>query len=509
MSKKHTVILKHTRIEVYGYELGDCPSLEYTFSLWNPNTHISTTKILEYQSDKKLLIIPRGLDMSYVERIFMTLPKVDRNPDPYVNNDPIPIRYLTKDQRQLEILKFILGMDNYKYTRTKSQLCINASTGVGKTFLAVAAMCFTGARTIIITDAIGVLEQWRAKIYEYTPLLEKDIYLIKGSTSIDRLIAREEVGQYQVFLASHSTLKSYGDRYGWQSVDNLFSHLGCALKIYDEAHKYFDNMARIDFHSNTKKTLYLTATPERSLDSENDIYKMYFKNVPSIELFDKNKDPHVNYTAMHFNSHPEPADIKKCNNSYGFNRNAYIKYFTNQPIFYDILTILVDMMMHIDGKCLVYIGLNESVIKAYDYIVTEFPFLANHVGVYTSMVNKEEKAEALKKKIILSTTKSCGAAQDIAELRATIVLAEPFRSTVLARQTLGRCREDNTVYLDFVDNGFFFTKKYYKIKKPVFTQYAKSYHDTPLSDSEIFAKSDAIRRKYKEQKVMCMRVYKE
>ena len=46
-------------------------------------------------------------------------------------------------------------------------------------------------------------------------------------------------------------------------------------------------------------------------------------------------------------------------------------------------------------------------------------------------------------KIILSTTKSCGAASDIKDLRCVINLAEPFRSEVLARQTLGRCRDEN------------------------------------------------------------------
>ena len=509
MSSKHTVILKHTRIEVWGYELGDCPSLEYTFSVKNYTTHVTTIKALEYQPDNKLLILPRGVDISYVERIFAVLPKVDRNPDPYTNSDPIPIKALTRDQRQLEMLKFILGVDNYKYTRTKSQLCLNGVTGVGKTFLTVAAMCFTGARTVIITSAIGWLENWRSKIYEYTPLLEKDIYMIQGSASIDRLLYREEADKYQVFLVSHSTIKSYGDRYGWQQVDELFKNLGCALKVYDEAHLYFDNMARIDFHSNTKKTLYLTATPLRSLDQENIIYQFYFKSVPSISLFDKNKDPHVNYIAMHFNSHPSPGEVKACSNAYGFNRNAYIKYFTNKPIFYDILNILVDMMMNIDGKCLVYIGLNESVVKAYDYMIKEFPFLANHIGVYTSMVSKETKQDALTKKIILSTTKSCGAAQDIAQLRATIVLAEPFKSPVLAQQSLGRCREDNTYYFDFVDNGFYFTRKYYKDKKPVFKKYAKSYKDTPLSDDIIAERSNAAKRKYQENKVMCMKVYRK
>jgi len=505
---KPKIVLKHTRIEVNDYDLGDCPSLEYTFSIYDPMRHTTDVKVIEYDIEKRKLFLPRGIDISYLERMFNVTPMVDKKPDPYVNTDQIPIKYLTRDDRQSEILKFIIGEGKYQYTKSKSQLCVNTTTGSGKTFLTVAAMCYTGSRMIIITSAINWLEQWREKIFEYTPLLDKDVYMISGSVSVDRILCGDPL-DYQVFLVSHSTIKSYGDKHGWERIDELFAHLQCGLKVYDEAHLYFDNMSRIDMHSNTRKTLYLTATPQRSHDEENAIYQLYFKNVPSISLFDPNSDPHVNYIAMHFNSHPTPLDIQACSNAYGFNRNAYVKYITSKEVYYKIVCILVDMMMNMDGKILVYIGMNEGVMKTYEYIVENFPFLERHVGVYTSIVDKEDKEYNLYKKIILSTTKSCGAAQDIADLKCTINLAEPFRSSVLARQTLGRCRADNTFYIDIVDNGFYFTKKYYKVKKPVFSQYAKTCKDVPLSDVEIEEQFLKVKKKYKEKKVMCMRVYKE
>ena len=466
------ILIKHSRIEINNYELGDCPKLEYIFSIWDPVYFQSFYKGIEYDEDKKQLRIPRGIDINYIKNLFACEPEVDRNPDPYVNTEPLPIKYLSKDDRQYEILQFILGVGKHKYTATKSQISCNSTTGSGKTFVTIASMCYTGNRIIIITNSLNWLDQWKARIMEYTPLTEKDIYMVAGSGSINKILCRDPL-QYQVFLMSHATIKSYGDTNGWDKVEELFKYLKCSMKVFDEAHLYFDNMAKIDFHSNTRKTLYLTATPKRSSKEEDVIYQLYFKNVPSISLFDEENDPHVNYCAMHFNSHPHPTDISRCKNKYGFDRNRYVSYIVNRPNFLKLTTILVDMVINMNGKILIYIGTNEGIKVVYDHIISEFPFLNGNVGIYTSLTT-EDKESHLWKKVILSTTKSCGAASDIPDLRVVINLAEPFRSEVLAQQTLGRCRADDTLYIDVVDQGFYFTKKYYEAKKPIFSQYAKS-----------------------------------
>ena len=85
-----------------------------------------------------------------------------------------------------------------------------------------------------------------------------------------------------------------------------------------------------------------------------------------------------------------------------------------------------------------------------------YPQYKTQIGIYTSIIPDSEKEDQLNKRIILSTTKSCGSAMDIHGLKVTVVLAEPFRSEVLARQTLGRTRDDNTYYIDCVDDGFFY-----------------------------------------------------
>ena len=49
------IVIKHSRIEINNYELGDCPRLEYIFSIWNPIYHASFPKGIEYIEGKKQL----------------------------------------------------------------------------------------------------------------------------------------------------------------------------------------------------------------------------------------------------------------------------------------------------------------------------------------------------------------------------------------------------------------------------------------------------------------------
>jgi hypothetical protein len=499
------IIVKHSRIEIHNYEMGDCRKLEYIFSIWKPVEHKTIIKAIEYDRERKVLTIPRGVDVSYIENLFQCDAVMDRKCDEFVDREPIPIKYLTRDEDQLKTLKFLLGKDEYYYTKTKSQLSVNNNTGTGKTFVAVASICFTGRRAIIITSNIDWLNQWREKIKEYTPLTDNDIYTITGAGSINKILTKDPL-QYTIFLASHTTLKSYGDKHGWDSVGNLFKYLKCGYKIYDEAHLYFDNIYRIDYHTNTKRTLYLTATAERSDRDENDIYQLYFKNVPSIDLFNPEEDPHTHYNALHFNSHPSAYEINDCRNAYGFNRIAYTNYVIETENFNKLLMVLIDMGLNISGKILIYIGTNHAITEVYENIIAQFPFLKDHIGIYTSLT-KTDKSEQLKKKFILSTTKSCGAANDIADLACTINLAEPFKSPVLARQTLGRTRGDNTMYIDVVDEGMYYCKRYYKDKKPIFNRYAKSCHDVFMDDYELDKRFNELLKKYDNKVLMCSRVF--
>ena len=489
----------NTHIEINNYEFGDCQKLENYFRVYDPVRHSYYYIGMYYDENNKKLYLPRGIDIWLVEKLFNENAHVNTNKYyKYDTHDDIYIKYLPRDDIQKQALRFMLGKEEYRKISTNSQLSVNLFTGKGKTYISIATLAYTGIKGVIIASRSGWLKQWIDKALEYTDMSQKEIFPITGSLQIQRLMRMPEdkIRNIKLFLVTHDTIQSYASSHGWESIGELFKHLKIGIKIYDEAHLDFNNMCMIDFFTNVYKTYYLTATPIKSSERENQIYQLYFKNIPAIDLFDRDNDPHTMYCAISYNSRPTPMQISDCKNAYGLDRNKYTNYVVYQQNFQELLVILMDIglkaTMTIGQKFLIYIGTNHAIDIVKSSIIEKFPYLEYDIGVYTSAVSPEEKQTALTKRIILSTTKSAGAASDIPGLRLTIILAEPFKSEVIARQVLGRTREDNTVCIDIIDQGFSQCSRFYYKKLPVYKTYAKGTSITKLSDQELHDRSANI-----------------
>lgn len=487
----------NTAIVINDYEMGDHPTLENYFKIRVPVTKTYSTYRyfgIYYDEENKKLYLPRGIDVWMVEKIIGEEAKVRVNESyKYDKHDDFKIRNLPRDDVQKQALRFMLGKEEYRHVAGKSQLSVNLNTGKGKTYLAISTIVYTGMKTMIIMYSEDLIRQWREEILKYTNLNQKQVCIIEGSSSIHRLMAKDNTGV--IYLVTHGTLKSYGDRYGWDKVGELFKHLKVGIKIFDEAHQNFENMMMIDYHTNVYRTYYLTATSLRSSNDENRVYQLSFKNVPSIDLFNQDEDPHTIYTAIKFHSKPSAIEKSSCQNQYGLDRNAYTNYLVEKPIFYKVLTILMNIIMKrtaYGGKCLIYIGTNSAIEKVYNWMNKYYPELYGQIGVLSTLVDEEHRKNAKNQRIILSTTKSAGAGLDIKGLKLTVVLAEPFKSEILARQTLGRTRDNDTEYIELVDIGFPQCSKYYQYKKPIFLKYALSCREIAMKPDYIESKSTEL-----------------
>jgi len=484
--------VKHSSIVIHDYNMGDSTRIESFFSIFNKLTHKYDLKVLMYDAEKKDLYLPRGIDIFFVENAIGTKAHINVHCDPIGMVTPIRLTSLPRDLVQEEGVRFLLGQAEYSYTKSKSQLSVNLNPGEGKTYLSVAICAFLCMRTIMITATIGWIEQWKAKIMEYTDIKSSEIYIASGMGSIAKLLnGMVDINTIKFVLAPHRTIRNYGEKYGWDKVGELFALLKIGIKIYDEAHLEFDNIARIDLNTNTYKTIYLTATPAQSDEERNVIYQAYFKNIPALDLFDDERDPRTHYVAIHYNSHPTAADIQHCRNRFGFDMLRYVDYIITKPNFYKLIFVLSEIIKK-KGKTLIYIGKNYAIEQIYHWMEYWIPEFRGNIGIYNSTVPKELKPLQLSKMVILSTTKSCGAAIDIKGLKLAIVLAEPFGSEVIARQTLGRTRDKDTMYIEIVDKGFSTLKGYYKHKQALFSKYAKSYTDITLTDEELLARCNDI-----------------
>lgn len=481
------IVVTNTAIIVNDYEMGDSEKLEQTFSVWDPVIHKLVPFGMNYDVMNKRLYLPRGIDIWWVRNCFDEKYYSRESNHPYKNINNIQLKYRPRDDKQIQALQFMCGVNEYEENADICQLSVNLNTGKGKTYCSIATVAFYKIKAMVITASNSLLSQWKSEILHYTNLQDRDVVQIKGSDNINMILSGNsaKANNASIYLCSHGTLKSFGDTYGWDKVYELFRYLGIGLKFYDEAHTNFDNMLMIDYHTNVWRTYYVTATPGRSNFKENRIYKVSLKNVPSIDLFDERNDPHTDYIAIKWNSRPTASDISRCRNQYGLDRMKYIDYITKNSEFYKMMRIIIELVLKCNGRALMYIGTNEGVLRVYHWIGTNYPEFLGDIGIFTSLVPNDQKLKEKKKKLLLSTTKSAGLGEHIEGLKMTIVLAEPFKSEIIARQTLGRTRDDNTTYIELVDMGFRYIRNFYYNKLPIFNKYAKSTSDTTMTSYEV------------------------
>lgn len=488
----HKIEVKRTSIVINDYVMGDCVSVEKQFRLFDPLTHTVYYKGMKYDEKNKTLTLPRSVDYTWLERVFDCVAYINNASDPYEKVPDVYIKSLPRDDVQKEAFRFTIGINEYKHMADCPRQMLALDTGKGKTYVAIGTFAYTGIKTIVIAPMVEWLEQWRRKIMEYTDIKRNEICMIQGSPIINRLLTKGG-DKYKIYLASHDTIKSYGDNYGWDKIGELFKAIKVGYKIYDEAHLSFDNICDIDFNTNTYKTFYLTATPGRSDEHENQIYQRYMKNVPSLSLFDEEKDPRTQYIAFKYRSGISAADQTRCINKYGFNKMAYCNCIVKYEKFQCMLHIVIDMIKKVNGKALVYIATNKAIEIIKKWIEDNYPEFIGDIGIYTSVIPKDEKLEATSKTIILTTTKSSGAAVDIDGLKMTIQLAEPMKSEILSKQSLGRTRQQNTVYLDIIDMDVPAIRGYYVRRLPLFDKYATKCTEVVFRDQLLYSKVNELK----------------
>lgn len=464
----YRIEVRHTSIYIYNYNLGDCESLEKYLSVWNPTYFRYDSKGFMYDDNKKILMIPRGVDINYIEKLLNSTSETNYTPDEH-NKVSIKLKVMPRDDIQKKSISFLIGETDFKYSKKYAQLLLNLQPGDGKTYISTAALTFLGMSTIVITHIDRIKQQWYDTFTNMTDLQESHIYSIDSSKAIDKLLGKSNL-KYKVYLVNHGTLQSYAKSNGWESVGELFRHLKIGVKIFDEAHLNFENIVKIDLNTNTKKTIYLTATFERSDYKENRLFNICFRNVIRYgSETRKEKRKHIMYLAVLYNSKPSIDKQTYMNTYHGFNKIRYSDYQIECQEFYDALKYTVNYFKDKDGKIMIMSSKIDSTEIIKDFINDNFPNLS--VSTYHSKLSSDEKEKALSADIISTTPKSSGTGVDIPGLR-TVIMAESYSSTVQADQVSGRLREfsdhDNTFYVELVDVGFTKVYSMYKKRLPLF-----------------------------------------
>ena len=190
---------------------------------------------IHWDPDTRVLYLPRGIEIQKVERLLRRRATIMKECDPWDSTGPVMLKYLPKNDVQKKACKFILGLAEYNYTRSYSQLCINLMTGKGKTYVTIASIMYDEAKFIVITGINDWLKQWEDKFIEYTNFKKKNVCTVH-SKMIDAILdGKYKLDNIKMFICNHKTLKSYGDTNGWDKINEFFKKIKVKYKVFDEA----------------------------------------------------------------------------------------------------------------------------------------------------------------------------------------------------------------------------------------------------------------------------------
>ena len=495
---KYKIEVGTSSIRIHNYELEDCRTLEKNFEVWDPIYYRSFFFGMSYNKETKTLYLPRGIDLYYVQEKLKvpTNELIFLEPNEYDTFENVGLLYKPRNDLQKQALRFMLSEGEYKRNRNYSMLLISSTTGFGKSYCSIFTICHTRIKSIVITYAITILQQWADYIFKYTNMQKDDVFLIQGAGSINMLLKeRSKYCNAKVYLVSHSTLRDYANQYGWDQIDLLFKKLRVGNCFIDEAHREYGNICDICAHINVYKTYFVTATPNRSNPIEDKIYQLSMKNVPKISLYNPDIDRHINYLAIKFSSCPTATEKSDMWNAYGIDKNKYIMYLVKNPNFYKVLRVVMDMALKANGPVLFYIDINEAILIVYRWIAENYPEFAGDIGIYSGLVSGKDKYEEKSKRLILSTLKSAGAAEQIDGLKMAVILAAPFKSSVTAVQAAGRLRDPNTWFIELIDLSFNQLKKFYYAKLPTYHERMLSIKDVNINKENLEIKAADIEYK--------------
>lgn len=444
-----TLDVYNTHMQLSPYNLHDYPILE--------KMYIATASFTQqefacgYMIEDGKLYLPRGTPVSKVEHL-TGVKAVYKQSDAWdkMSRKFYPV-YKPRDQLQKDSIEFLTQESN-------PQLGLNLKTGLGKTFVCAYASTELMDKTIVITPHTGLKTQWIDTYFKMFDYRSKHMINIE-SGNIMNAIMDDSIGhmyEADVYFVNHATLRNFMTERGGYMLHKFFKKIKVGIKIYDEAHMEFSNILLIDKFSNVNRTWYLTATFGRSDKTEMKCYQRAFNSVTTFGEVESQQavEKHVIYHIANINSRISVLDRGQVMSWSGMTTISYGKYAFQRDLnqtAYNAIRYLLNLLENVEGKILIFVPLIEVV----DDIVNKLRRIQDKsVAAYHSKIPKDEKEDALKKDIIVSTIKSCGTGKDIKGLRA-LICCEPIASKILAEQLVGRLRpyakDKPTYFFDVVD----------------------------------------------------------
>jgi len=505
-AKPIKISLYPTVIEIAGYEPHMLKDYEKRLSLYDVPTHHYTYYAFEYDEDHQLMKFPAGIDadrlVTDLRSHYVNHPVTVtdyRKPNVMSNirtMQPVKMKYKPRDNNQAKAINFLTFNTINNWTGQR-MLCLQ--TGEGKTYCAVNTVVSMHKIPIVFVNMHNLASQWKDKIQEYTSLTEDQIYIFSGGDSIRKFLAmtKDEKESYQFFIGIYKTLAvllEEDNEFG-MDLQELFIRAGISIKIFDEAHVFYQLINNIDLNS-MLPSYYLTATPKRGNFMEDKVFQQIFYKVNKYKGTAVHQK-YVNVIATHINTKPteesQAAVIK--DSKHGFAVNTYNNILINNErmfsYYYKMLHTLYYQLILNQGKTKRKTAILFNNIDVIDKVTALLKQEKNlqdlKIYAYHGKIKKKDKEEALEQGDLLVTTgASLGKGMDVKDLEAVISCINSS-SSINITQIMGRLRYiegKELYYLDLVDHGYDQISVQYKRRLTLYRKKAKSINEVTLPENE-------------------------
>lgn len=383
-----------------------------------------------------------------------------------------------KNQNRLQIMDIQLVreeecqcimVDSYDHLYLTEEYIVTHNT-----FMACYSAIKVGMRTLIIVPTSSIKKQWAETLINMFNVPEERVKMVNSPRDFINVKA-------DFVIVSQASLAVLNKTY---DLEKVMKHNKFGIKVIDEVQMWFHNIIKVDANSNIANNWYLTGTFGRSGDEENALYQQMFGNLEifrekekSPTLFNRKPGnvygmkPHMHVKMMWTHSGLSKEEISSVSSTmryseragkwmrYGISIPAYTKLVippdgTMTKFLKNVLTVVKMANEEVKyGKMLILSPTIESCNIILEYVSKMYP--NKKIGTINSKNSKAEndrvKAEC---DILISTVKSAGTGFDVKDL-SKLVVAEQFKSWILADQVSGRLRRrpdgKDTYMWDIVD----------------------------------------------------------
>jgi superfamily II DNA or RNA helicase len=483
------IILQRTRILVTGYT-SEKPSkswLARSFMLWEHNARFGgryvPDKTYSHTLKDGTVIFPRTAQYKHI------ITRLQQEREDYegvfdeTNNNLVEYRPMSSSMRikpgkkpsdefQEEAIKFLSvpAVNNIHFR------LLSLGAGLGKTFVALAAICSWNRKTLVITH--NLTAQWVNEILDKTDIHYTKICEFDGVKSIEKTLS-EGPFKHDLYLATDRTLMIANET---GLYEYMCRKLGIGLIVVDEIHVSTYTHIYLNMSAQVQEIIYLSATPNRSSSAEDSLLQRVFRNLVQYgeDAIDFKKH-HINVIYLFYDTKPKYHESAKCQSFYGFQQTAFAKHIFDEKrkeIMFDILNWAISTALKAidhDEKIVIILELKDHVRMVCEYIRDSFPGIT--VGDFTSNIDPKHKRESLNSSIIVSTSDSFGVGIDMGGKLRVLINTISYQSKVQAHQLPRRLRPipgKKTYYIDCVNTGFSRAMEHYKIRSKYISRFAAS-----------------------------------